>query len=400
MDFGVSTQTREKHRILFLGVLFSVYMFEYMVTLTLIDQGNTGISTPFWQLVLHYADYLLVAAGFVAFGLLRRLFGQESARTRLLIWPNLLYIAGLAALPFLRSSAAYSLMAMLASFCLGVLGGLVYFCMSLALAQTPWMGRVMALGVSAAVLLQYWLQEHLAMMFGLVVVLGVGFSTTLWLAVKKPWAWLGEDCLPYEAESPRSRQDLRRHLLILSLTVVALSLIGTFYDTQMMRLNVQSSYQDFNYYDWPRLFLIAGYGLIGCIGDIQHQRYVPIATLCVALFAVLNPLLFGRLENYRLNMCLYYVCLAANISYFNLMFWNIAQRTRRPELWAGMGRVISSLAEPALAAAHVADLPLGVIVALDLVMFVVLVLLLAAGGCLLIGPEAAPPRRNPPGRSP
>ena len=38
-----------------------------------------------------------------------------------------------------------------------------------------------------------------------------------------------------------------------------------------------------------------------------------------AMFAVFNPILFGDLEDYYFNMCLYYICLGANIAYFNLM---------------------------------------------------------------------------------
>ena len=276
-------------------------------------------------------------------------------------------------------------MAMLAAFSLGVLGGMVYFCMSLALSQTSYIGKVMAIGASLAVLLQYLIQEYLDMMFGIPVVLVLGFSATLWLAINRPWAWLGEDCLPYDKESVETKKDIRKKLLILSLTVVALSVIGTFYDTQMMRLNVQTNYQEFNYYSWPRLFIIAAYVLIGFIGDIKKQKYVPIATLCMAMFAVFNPILFGELEDDHFNMCLYYICLGTNVAYFNLMFWNIAQKTKHPELWAGMGRVISGLAECALAAACIADLPLYLIIGIDILMFVVLVISLAAGGYLLIG---------------
>ena len=306
----------------------------------------------------------------------------------MLIIPNLVYFISAIALYFIQSVIAYSILAMLAAFSLGVLGGMVYFCMSLALAQTSCMGRVMAISTSVAIVLQYLLQEHLDLMFGIPVVLALGFSTTLWLAVKKPWAWLCEDCLPYNRESLESRKEIRKRLLILSLTVVALSVIGTFYDTQMMRLNVQTKYQEFNYYAWPRLFLIAGYVLIGFVGDLKKQKYVPIATLCITMFAVFNPILFGEYEDYYFNMCLYYVCLAANVAYFNLMFWNIAQETRLPELWAGMGRVISGLAECAWAAACIADLPLNFIIGIDILMFVVLVILLASGGYLLIGDRA------------
>lgn len=385
MEFGLIKHKIKKHRLIFLIVFFSIYMFEYMVTLTFIDQRNIGVSNSAWQLALHYMDYVLAAMGFLAFALLRKIFPHEKARIRLLVIPNLVYFISVISLYFIKAPIAYSLMAMLAAFSLGALGGMVYFCMSLALSQTPYIGRVMAIGASIAVVLQYLLQEHLDILFGLPVVLVLGFSATLWLAVKKPWEWLGEDCLPYDKESAESIKDIRKRLLILSLTVVALSVIGTFYDTQMTRLNVQTNYQEFNYFSWPRLFVIAGYVLIGFIGDIKKQKYVPLATLCMAMFAVFNPILFAELEDYHFNMCLYYICLGANIAYFNLMFWNIAQKTDHPELWAGIGRVISGLADAILAAACIADLPLNLIIGIDILMFVVLVLSLAAGGYLLIG---------------
>ena len=385
MEFGLIKHKIKKHRLIFLIVFFSIYMFEYMVTLTFIDQRNIGVSNSAWQLALHYMDYVLAAMGFLAFALLRKIFPHEKARIRLLVIPNLVYFISVISLYFIKAPIAYSLMAMLAAFSLGALGGMVYFCMSLALSQTPYIGRVMAIGASIAVVLQYLLQEHLDILFGLPVVLVLGFSATLWLAAKKPWEWLGEDCLPYDKESAESIKDIRKRLLILSLTVVALSVIGTFYDTQMTRLNVQTNYQEFNYFSWPRLFVIAGYVLIGFIGDIKKQKYVPLATLCMAMFAVFNPILFAELEDYHFNMCLYYICLGANIAYFNLMFWNIAQKTDHPELWAGIGRVISGLADAILAAACIADLPLNLIIGIDILMFVVLVLSLAAGGYLLLG---------------
>ena len=378
-------QKMKKYKIVFLVVFFSIYMFEYMVTLTFIDQRNTGVSDHSWQLALHYVDYVLVAAGFVSFALLCRIFKDEKARVRILVILNMVYFISVMTLYFIQGVVAYSIMAMLAAFSLGALGGMVYFCMSLALSQTPHMGKVMALGASAAVVLQYLMQDHLDSMLGIPVVLVLGFSSTLWLAVNRPWAWLDEGCLPYDRGSSGSRKDTHIRLLILSLTVIALSIIGTFYDTQMMRLNVQTDYQEFDYYSWPRLFIIVGYVLIGFIGDIKKQKYVPIATLCTAMFAVFNPILFGPIEDYYFNMCIYYVCLGAAVAYFNLMFWNIAPKTGQPELWAGMGRIISGSSECILAAASIADLPLNLIIGIDMVMFVVLIILLAAGGYLFMG---------------
>ena len=161
MELSLLRDKVKKNRVVFLAVLFGVYMFEYMVTLTFIDQGNIGISTPSWQLALHYIDYLQVVFGFVSFALFRRGFKTEKARIRLLVIPNLVYFVSVILLYFLRSPLPYSALAMLAAFSLGVLGGMVYFCISMALSHTPYMGRVMAAGACGAVLLQYLLQEYL-----------------------------------------------------------------------------------------------------------------------------------------------------------------------------------------------------------------------------------------------
>lgn len=368
------------------AAFFALYMFAYMATLTMIDQRSMTMAGPAWQLGLHYGDALLAAAGFAAYGLVHR-------RPALRVLGGLLYVGCVAGLAVVQAVGPYSLLALATAFGLGVLGGLVYTTLCLALAPTAWMGRVMAGGASAAILLQYLLQERLALP-GMPVLLAGAGGGILWLAGRIPRAVTATPCPPDAGEGGRA---MRRKLAILAVTVVALSLIGTFYDTQMMRLNVQSGYREFNYYAWPRLFLMAGYGLIGCLGDWKKQAYVPIATLCVALFAVFNPLLFGRVENYQLNMCLYYTCLGANVAYYNLMFWNLAPATRRPALWASMGRVISALADTLWVAVGIADLPMAAIIGIDISMFVVLVLALAAGGYLLIGPAAAPP---PPAEDP
>ena len=112
MEFGLIKHKIKKHRLIFLIVFFSIYMFEYMVTLTFIDQRNIGVSNSAWQLALHYMDYVLAAMGFLAFALLRKIFPHEKARIRLLVIPNLVYFISVISLYFIKAPIAYSLMAM------------------------------------------------------------------------------------------------------------------------------------------------------------------------------------------------------------------------------------------------------------------------------------------------
>ena len=374
----------------FLSALFAIYMFEYMVTLTFIDQRSAAIAAPAWQLSLHYIDYALVVVGFVSFALLRRLPEQFAFRRTLLLLPSMAYGCGVLLLFLLQDVAFFSAAAMGAAYFLGLLGGMVYFCMAAALADSARMGRVMALGASAAVLLQYLLQEHWRIAAGIPIALALGFCAALYLTVRRPWEWLTEDCLPYEAPRPEKTRAITGTLVRLCLNALCLYAIGTIYDRQMMLLNVQSGYGDYNLYAWPRLFLIAGYLLVGFLSDLRGGKLLSVATLCTALVALLNPVLFGDPAYYTTNMCLFYLCLGASVSYYNLAFWRIAPRTGWPELWAGMGRIVTNLFSALLTLVPVGNLSMTAAIGADVVLFGMLVVSMAVGGELTLTRPAQP----------
>ena len=374
----------------FLSALFAIYMFEYMVTLTFIDQRSADITGSVWQLYLHYIDYALVALGFVSFALLRRAPERFAFRRTLLLLPSVAYGCTMLLLFLLQNAAAFSVAAMGAAYFLGLLGGMVYFCMAAALADSPRAGRVMALGASAAVLLQYLLQEYWNIAAGIPVALALGFCAAVYLTVRRPWEWLTEGCLPYEAPKPEKTRIMAGTLIRLCLNTLCLYALGTIYDRQMLLLNVQSGYEDYNLYAWPRLFTIAGYLLVGFLSDAGRGRLLSVATLCTALVALLNPALFGDPAYYTTNMCLFYLHLGASLSYYNLAFWRIAPRTGWPELWAGMGRIATNLFSALLTLTPVSHLSMPAAIGVDAVLFGVLVVSMAAGGELTVARPAQP----------
>ena len=290
----------------------------------------------------------------------------------------------------MQNAAAFSAAAMGAAYFLGLLGGMVYFCMAAALADSPRAGRVMALGASGAVLLQYLLQEYWHIAAGIPVALALGFCAAVYLTVRRPWEWLTQDCLPYEAPKPETARAMTGTLVRLCLNALCLYAIATIYDRQMMLLNVQSGYEDYNLYAWPRLFTIAGYLLVGFLSDAGRGRLLSVATLCTALVALLNPALFGDPAYYTTNMCLFYLHLGASLSYYNLAFWRIAPRTGWPELWAGMGRIATNLFSALLTLTPVSHLSMPAAIGVDAVLFGVLVVSMTVGGELTVARPAPP----------
>ena len=374
----------------FLAALFAIYMFEYMVTLTFIDHRSAAITSMTWQLYLHYADYALVALGFASFALLRRLTGHFTFRRSLLLLPSVAYSCTMLLLFVLKNVTAFSAVAMGASYFLGLLGGMVYFCMTAALTGSTRAGRVMALGASVAVLLQYLLQEYWRITAGIPIALVLGFCVALYLTVKRPWEWLTQDCLPYEAPTPEKARAMTGTLVRLCLNALCLYALVTIYDRQMMLLNVRSGYGDFNFYAWPRLLLIAGYLLVGVLSDVGGGNLLSVATLCTALVALLNPVLFGNPAYYTANMCLFYLCQGASLSYYNLAFWRVAPRTDWPELWASMGRITTNLFSALLTLTPIGSLSMTAAIVMDVLLSGVLVVSMAAGGELTLTRPAQP----------
>lgn len=181
------------------------------------------------------------------------------------------------------SVSAYFVIAVMVSLSLGILGGMVYFCMSAALSETPYMGRIMAVGASSAILLQYLMQEYLGLIWGMPVILILGFALTVWLTVKKPWEWLKEEKFA-TAEIPADyRNNPGKWMVLLLLTVIVLETVGIYFDTNAVRPNIQLGSEQ---YTWARLFLIVGYLLIGggagpaVFSEVLFDEYLPVLCLC------------------------------------------------------------------------------------------------------------------------
>ena len=115
-----------------------------------------------------------------------------------------------------------------------------------------------------------------------------------------------------------------------------------------------------------------------------------VAALCIALVTMLNSVLTGSRGTYRLNMCLFYCAIAASVSYYNLTFWRLAQGTRRPALWASMGRVLDSAMVLLTGAVNLSSLPSAAVLAINVAGLAAIILLMAIGGDFSLAVPPAP----------
>ncbi len=337
--------------------LLTAYMFLYTTSLWLAGRDGAQALSPGQQELFYDLRQLLAAAGFLSFGLLGRLAREDRGRRVLAGFFLAGYGAGM--VPLLAGADAGLTQAFsgAAVFCLGGLGGLVYWKMALSLAGSGVMGLVMGLACGAAYGLQFLCQlgEGTAL---LPAALAAAWGVVAVLLMRRPRPEARE-----EAQGAAPEKTGRTALVSAVVITLGLLVLDMLLDSQLARLQSAAGAA---ISQLPRLLLIPGSLLFGLAADRKQGRYLPLAVLCAMLVTLLIPTLLGSAESFQLNQCLFYVGVAATLSYYNLTFWRLAPGTARPELWASMGRVLDGALGGLLGLAHFSGLPAGAVLVIDL----------------------------------
>ena len=121
---------------LFYILLFTVFLLTYMVTLSVTDGyiKELGVST---DIILHYAPGITRIVGFVSFWMCRRFItGERGRRIQLMVAATLFLTSSVILMAGMGTGAILTSLFIL-SFSIGHLGGLIYYCVSIAFETSP-----------------------------------------------------------------------------------------------------------------------------------------------------------------------------------------------------------------------------------------------------------------------
>ena len=367
--------------------LYAAYVFLMLSVLRIASHAGDGFLSVRQQEMVYYVLQIFVILGFLAYAFVRR---RRRNRMELGVRIGILaaFFVCVTAMLFGKSSPVYMATAFLAAICLGYLGGAVYERMGEFAGAGGRVAAVGSVGYAAGIALQYLLQFWRG---GSPLLPAAILLASCLLA----WRLSGKAERAAEAAEAPARRDAppRRTLLFACLIAAIMLLFLQFYNSYIQHLQIISGYVEYNVYTWPRLVMIPCLLLFALLGDRREGRYVPLAALCIALAALLNAVLVGSAGAYRLNMGLFYAALAATVSYYNLVFWRLAPGTKRPALWAGMGRVIDSATVLLGALLHIGTLPPVVVMVVNIAGLAALIVLMAVNGDFVFtapAPPAAP----------
>lgn len=346
----------------------AAYTFLLTATLRL---GCTGAPES-----IYYAQQAVLALGFLSYALSRRVLREPKPRKALAASAIAVYAISAAALFLTRNPYA----ALAAVFCIGHLGGLVYHRLSETLNRNKRLGVTIGAGCAAAYILQFAFQSPGTTAF-LPAAMLTAFVALVWLLRRK-------EELPVEQQEAFTAEpqdgDLTVSLACACVVTAALVMLGCWYDGYLAQMQAAT---DYGAYGWPRLLLVPFCLLFGFLGDWKGGKYLSLAAFCVALVTLLNPVLALGGGSYDLNLCLFYVGVAAAISYYHITFCRLAPQTRHPALWAGMGRVIDATMVAALGLMRYSRSPAAVATAFDLAILAVIAVVLMLYGDLSLAPR-------------
>ena len=364
--------------------LYAAYVFLMLSVLRIASHAGDGFLSVQQQEMVYYVLQIFVILGFFAYAFVRerhRIHMERGLRIGILA----AFFVCVTAMLFGKSSPVYMATAFLAATCLGYLGGAVYERMGEFAGAGGCVAAIGSVGYAVGIALQYLLQFWRGRSRLLPAAMLLAFCLLA-------WRLSGKAERPTEAAEAPARRDAppRRTLLFACLIAAIMLLFLQFYNSYIQHLQIISGYVEYNVYTWPRLVMIPCLLLFALLGDRREGRYVPLAALCIALAALLNAVLVGSAGAYRLNMCLFYAALAATVSYYNLVFWRLAPGTKRPALWAGMGRVIDSASVLLGALLRIGTLPSAAVMAVNVAGLAALIVLMAVNGDFVFAASEAP----------
>ena len=141
--------------------------------------------------------------------------------------------------------------------------------------------------------------------------------------------------MPYSADT---KKEFKKALLLI-VAVVLMSLVAGMIDSVLTAFNAEKSY---DIYGGVRLFYALGLILAGFLADIKERKYLPLSTVCTILLSSVCMFFLSDKVSYFAGTALMYLYSGFYVIFFTVMFLDFAPKSSRPELWAGMGRIVRS----------------------------------------------------------
>lgn len=319
--------------------LFAFYAFVFLLTEIIVNIRTGEIWGSAIVTDVYAVGLICTGFGYLSYGWTQAHFDREKIRRAMLLGAGLTaLIAQYMLLLGPESVAVYY--GFIALYAMGFVAAAIYYYASCSLSGSSYTGRVIGVSMFLAVLLQYGAMhtgggKNLTLGVLVLAVVGIGI-----LVGRPPAEWCFENPLPYEKNPP----DWPRSGLLAVIMVGLMTFGFGFSDECVTALDARG---ELDVAAWPRLFYGLGLLLSGWLVDLDKRRHIYTVTAIAFSLSLLSPaLLLPKLYNASLSVM--YLYSGFYVMFLTTAFLEVAPRTSRPWLWAGLGRVVRSFTTAAV----------------------------------------------------
>lgn len=345
--------------------------------------------------VLYYVREAVLVVGFLLYAALAQFWRSRSqlSKVPLLIAAFVLFAGCILALQISDLLAVRITSVLLATLLIGVSGGMVYECVALMAQQvvtckaqdqswvstrfrgdsTRVLGLVVGGGGALAVVVHYVLQITLSLGVWLSVFFVICFALLMWLS----WTLRLDSRRGNDAKGSAPSRVVP--FICMVVATACLFALLVLYEVVLLGEGAVAYF-----YEWHRLFLVAGYIVIGALAFIGGRPVASIAVLIAMLFAIVVLMQTVMLEAGPITAILYYTLLGAIIAWSGIVFMSAAAQSSHSAFVASTGRILSEAVTVAgvLVPAN-AELPMMTVLVIALVMLAVVIVSMVKGGFLV-----------------
>ncbi len=339
----------------------------------------------------------LNALGFLCFPLYSLKLSRKKRRGAAFVFAIFcvasLIVAATASSPIAIVGAGY-----LSFFIMGILGGNAYFGAAMMLARSNRLITCVALAHAAGILL-HLICFHIPLgRAGDAAFLGLGiiaFSLVAlfgWPSLQAPREGtaidsMGNPIYPRKifdfqqfAVSPSLKEPRRFAFQLVALTVLLAALFNGLDSSTLLAVPWVNQYAE----AWPRLVVAICGVAAGVFFDIDRSRHMGTVVLCVAFLATAAALAAGSGLNITVCRVVFYAASGIFAVFSLSLFIWLAAYMQVPQLWAGMGRIISNVVTLVIAipSAALAQTNHQMLTSLAFVLFTAVLILMTRTGML------------------
>ncbi|MCR5282527.1 MAG: hypothetical protein K6E18_04095 [Lachnospiraceae bacterium] len=357
-----------------------LYAYLFSTSLSLCNVLSTPLLSPEQSIFLYRINLLpfaLVLLGYGFFQVKKQLSDTAAhfvtSVSALLCMPLILLMF------YTKTPSLFFTSSMLLTFALGFLGAYFHLQLTRDFPGEQHIGLRYAITVSAAVLLQYLMQNVIKDHAFIAYTLLISCFLIALFSFARAKEEKREETMPDMGEASLNGNKLLKAVLSVVCITILLEFIGNFMTTSLLE---QVASDNPITYDFPRLFIIFAYMAAGICTDIKKGKYLPVFTLCIIFITILNPILFHDGRDYVMNTCLYYIMAGSVNTYLTLAFVKLAAGKKKAPVICSLGRVVDSVFTCLFVTSILYQLSLEAVILIELAAIILIMLILAFSGQL------------------